>query len=215
MSFITEFALRNSRLVIILIFVVFFGGIYVFLSYPKQEDPSIVIREAVVTAAFPGMSTQRVEDLITRKLEEKIREIPQVKEIKSDSKIGISILHVIVKDQYKDLVPIWQDLRNKMNDIRSELPNGTIGPIVNDEFGSITRSRTYDGVSPVLVRLQATPEFTVLKMPAPTLPAKTTAVLLGLMATQSISCRVMPVLTADQFAPPSVVLNTPASSVDA
>jgi multidrug efflux pump subunit AcrB len=135
MSGITGFSLNTTRVTISVLLFIAVAGVLIYLDYPKQEDPSIVIREAVVTATFPGMSPQRVEDLITRKLEETIREIPEVKEIKSDSKTGASIIHVIVKDQFTDLEPIWQDLRNKMDDVRPELPAGTQGPYVDDEFG--------------------------------------------------------------------------------
>lgn len=135
MTGITEFSLNTSRVTILFLLLVFVTGLYAYLDYPKQEDPSITIREAVVTASFPGMSTGRVEDLITRKLEEKIREIGEVDYIKSDSKTGISILHVVVKDEITDLEPVWGDLRDKMDDVKSELPDGTIGPLVNDEFG--------------------------------------------------------------------------------
>ena len=106
MSGITGFSLNTTRVTISVLLFIAVAGVLIYLDYPKQEDPSIVIREAVVTAAFPGMSPQRVEDLITRKLEETIREIPEVKEIKSDSKTGASIIHVIVKDQFTDLKPI-------------------------------------------------------------------------------------------------------------
>jgi len=132
---ITRFSLNNSRLTILFLLLVVFTGVFVYLDYPKQEDPSIVIREAVVMASFPGMSPERVEDLITRKLEEKIREIGEVDEITSDSKTGISLIHVIIKDQFADLQPIWQDLRNKMVDVTPELPKGTQGPFIDDEFG--------------------------------------------------------------------------------
>ena len=132
---ITRFSLNNSRLTILFLLLVVFTGVFVYLDYPKQEDPSIVIREAVVMASFPGMSPERVEDLITRKLEEKIREIGEVNEITSDSKTGISLIHVIIKDQFADLQPIWQDLRNKMVDVTPELPKGTQGPFIDDEFG--------------------------------------------------------------------------------
>lgn len=135
MSGITEFALNNSRFTILALIAVIVTGIFAFLDYPKREDPSIVIREAVVTAAFPGMSPERVENLITRKLEEKIREMPEVDEILSDSTTGSSVVHVRLKDAYTDLEPIWQDLRNKMGDIKPELPEGTLGPVVNSEFG--------------------------------------------------------------------------------
>ena len=135
MSGITEFSLNNSRFTILVLVAVIATGILAFLDYPKREDPSIVIREAVVTAAFPGMSPERVENLITRKLEEKIREMPEVDEILSDSTTGSSVVHVRLKDPYTDLEPIWQDLRNKMGDIKPELPEGTLGPFVNSEFG--------------------------------------------------------------------------------
>jgi multidrug efflux pump subunit AcrB len=135
MSGITDFSLNTSRVTVLFLLFIAVAGVVIYLDYPKQEDPSIVIREAVVSAAFPGMPPQRVEDLITRKLEETIREIPEVKEIKSDSKTGASIIHVIVKDQFSDLEPIWQDLRNKMDDVRPDMPAGTQGPFVNDEFG--------------------------------------------------------------------------------
>ncbi len=135
MPSITQFSLDTSRLSIMFLVGIAALGIYRFLDYPKQEDPSIVIREAVVTATFPGMSTPRVEDLITRKLEEKIREIGEVDEIETDSKTGMSIVHVVVKDEVKDIEPVWQDLRNKMDDIAPDLPLGTQSPFVNDEFG--------------------------------------------------------------------------------
>lgn len=135
MPSITEFALRNSRLTILSVLFVIVGGVLTFLNYPSREDPSIVIRNAQVTTRFPGMSTERVEDLITRKLEEKIREIPEVRHITSDSKTGVSLITVTLRDDVKALGPVWQDLRDKMSDAASTLPSGTIGPSVNDQVG--------------------------------------------------------------------------------
>ena len=42
-----------------------------------------------------------------------------------------------MRDEYTDMTPIWADLRNKMEDAGSELPQGTIGPIVNDDQGNV------------------------------------------------------------------------------
>ena len=128
MALITEFALRNSRLTILAVLFFMLGGTLTFLNYPSREDPSIVIRQAQVSARFPGMATLRVEQLITRKLEEKIREIPQVKHIVSDSKTGASLISVTLRDDVVELAPVWQDLRDKMSDVAASLPGGTIGP---------------------------------------------------------------------------------------
>ena len=135
MALITEFALRNSRLTILAVLFFVLGGTLTFLNYPSREDPSIVIRQAQVSARFPGMATLRVEQLITRKLEEKIREIPEVKHIVSDSKTGVALISVTLRDEIVDLGPVWQDLRDKMSDVVGSLPSGTIGPTVNDQVG--------------------------------------------------------------------------------
>ncbi|MDH3232140.1 MAG: efflux RND transporter permease subunit, partial [Alphaproteobacteria bacterium] len=134
---ITGFALDRTRMAIILVAGILLGGAFTFLSYPSAEDPTITIRTAQVTARYPGMSARRVEDLITRKLEERIREIPEVDTIKSTSKAGVSIITVEVFDRYFDLQPIWQNLRNKMENVKSELPEGTRGPSVNDDYGLV------------------------------------------------------------------------------
>ena len=135
MTGITSFALEKNRVTVLFLLLMAVAGFFAYLTYPKQEDPSIQIREAVVWAHFPGMAPRRVEDLITRKLEEQIRLLGDVDYIKSDSKRGMSFMHVIARDEVPVLKTVWRDLRDKLNDIAPSLPKGTIGPFVNDEFG--------------------------------------------------------------------------------
>ena len=138
MKGITSFALNNSRTVVMTLLLVVVGGISAFLNLPKLEDPFITIREAVVAARYPGMPVTQVERLITRPIEEKIRSIGEVDKIKdSTSKYGESVIHVTIKDEVpaEQLPATWKLLRNRMNDVKPELPEGTIGPMVNDTFG--------------------------------------------------------------------------------
>ncbi len=155
---VTGFALDKSRLTIAAILLIILAGIGQFLTFPRQEDPAIVIREAVVAAYFPGMAPEQMEDLVTRRIEEQIRTMPEIDEITSDTKTGITVIHAETRDQYDDLEEIWKRLRNKMEDIRGELPEGTIGPFVNDEFG-LTAVATValwsDGFSMAEMRLVA------------------------------------------------------------
>ena len=134
---LTGFALNNARLVSLVVIILTLAGVFNYLNFPSKEDPETTIREAVVSAVYPGMSPRRIENLITRKLEKKIRLIPEVKHIKSSSKTGMSIIHVQVYERFYEMKPIWQNLRNKMKDVISDLPDGTIGPFVNDEFGDV------------------------------------------------------------------------------
>jgi len=108
------------------------------LSLPKLEDPLITIREALVAAKYPGMPVEQVERLITRPIEEKIRSMGEVDKIKdSTSKVGECLIHVTIKDEVpsEQLPATWKLLRNRMADVKPELPEGTIGPMVDDTFG--------------------------------------------------------------------------------
>jgi multidrug efflux pump subunit AcrB len=138
MKGITGFALNNSRTVIMTILLVIVGGLYAFINLPKLEDPFITIREAVVAAKYPGMPVEQVERLIARPIEEKIRSMGEVDKIKdSTSKVGECLIHVTIKDEVpaEQLPATWKLLRNRMSDVKPELPEGTIGPMVDDTFG--------------------------------------------------------------------------------
>ena len=65
---ITRFGLDAPRITLVFIIAIILAGLGQFLTFPRQEDPPIVIREVVVSAAFPGMKAEDVEELITRSI---------------------------------------------------------------------------------------------------------------------------------------------------
>lgn len=147
---LTALAFNYKKPVLLVVALMMLNGIFAYFTLPAQEDPTITIREAIVSTQFPGMAPDRVEQLITRKLEEEIRKIPEVKEIKSSSSTGLSTIHVKIYDRYFNLDEIWQDLRNKVDNAQTKLPKGTRPSFVNDEFGDvsvITLALTADGFS--------------------------------------------------------------------
>ncbi|MEW6995158.1 efflux RND transporter permease subunit [Colwelliaceae bacterium MEBiC 14330] len=135
---ITQLAFNYRKSVFLILAVLLVNGFFAYFTLPAQEDPTITIREAIVSTSFPGMAPDRVEYLITKKLEEEIRKIPEVKEIKSSSATGVSIIHVKVYDRYFNLDDIWQNLRNKVAAAHNNMPAGTHMPFVNDEFGDVS-----------------------------------------------------------------------------
>ncbi len=138
MRFAAEQSIRSSRVTIFAILALALAGIASFDAMPSQEDPEITIRSAQVRASYPGMAPERVEQLITEPLEETIKQLTEVKEIHSSSLNGSSRITVTVHDRYTDLAPIWQDLRTKLEDAASKLPDGTLGPFVNDDYGRVS-----------------------------------------------------------------------------
>ncbi len=117
--------------------VILLAGFQSYLNMPRAYDPGFVIRAAQVVTYFPGASPERVELLVSDKIEKVVQEIPELDFVTSESRTGVSIIMVNIKESYKNMRPIWDNLRRKIDDVRGELPDGTIGPEVNDEFGDI------------------------------------------------------------------------------
>jgi multidrug efflux pump subunit AcrB len=137
---LTGFALRNQPLVLIIVAALAASSLSVLDDFPSQEDPPITVREAVVTTFVPGMEADDIELLVTRTIEQALAEIPERDYIYSWSRHGRSEVRIKVLDRYEeeDLDIIWQDVRNKVIDKTPSLPEGAIGPFVNDDFGDVT-----------------------------------------------------------------------------
>lgn len=132
-----HFTITHVRFSILLIIAVLVTGLVVFATQPRQEDPEITLRGAQIITKYPGMSPERIEKLITRPIEDKIKEISEIKDIESISMTGLSIVTPEAHPNYYDMQPIWEDLRNKMDDLQPSLPEGTQGPFVNDDYGRV------------------------------------------------------------------------------
>lgn len=137
MSYLTHFALVQWRLTVALMALVIFGGVVTYQHQPSQEDPEITIRTAVVSAQFPGLPARRVEQLLAKPIEEAVRQIPEVKTVESASQTGIATVKVSLWANVQDVKKVWTDLRNKVTDLSPTLPDGTIGPFVNDDYGRV------------------------------------------------------------------------------
>ncbi len=134
---ITRLALDNDRLTLVIVLTIVATGIVTFLKMPRAYDPGYIVRAAQVITYFPGASPERVEQLVSSKLEESIKQIPEVDFINSESRTGVSIVTVNVKDSFDKMRPIWDNLRRKMESVTGDLPQGVNGPYVNDEFGDV------------------------------------------------------------------------------
>ncbi|MEM9369697.1 MAG: efflux RND transporter permease subunit [Pseudomonadota bacterium] len=152
MDFITRFGLEKTRFTAFMMLLILAMGISAYLGIPKREDPEITIRTAVVNATFDGMSPERVENLIAIPIERKIREIGEVEDIETIITSGEVLIYISLYDQVyePDISSAWEDLRNKMDDVVPDLPDGTVGPFVNTDYGDVsiaTVAITGDGFS--------------------------------------------------------------------
>ncbi len=123
----------------LLIIICFIGGMVALGEIGRLEDPSFTIKEARVVTAFPGASAEQVEREVTEPLEIAMQQMPQVKQVKSVSKPGVSEISVEMKSNFDgDQLPqIWDELRKRMSDMQNSLPTGVRPIQVFDDFGDI------------------------------------------------------------------------------
>jgi len=134
---ITEAAIRYNRVTIMALVALVGAGLAAFYTLPRAEDPGFVVKTALVTTYLPGASPERMELLVSDKIEKVVQEIPELDFVRSDSRTGVSLVFVNILPEYKVMRPIWDDLRRKVERVQTELPSGVVGPFVDDEFGDV------------------------------------------------------------------------------
>ena len=134
---LTRAAIEKSRVTAILLLGLAIGGQSAYRGLSRADDPGFIVRHAQVVTGLPGASPDRIEHLITDVIEAAIQEIPEVEFIESTSKTGGSIVLVKARDEYDDMRSIWDNLRRKVGRVVPDLPDGIIGPSINDEFGDV------------------------------------------------------------------------------
>ncbi|MDJ0713263.1 MAG: efflux RND transporter permease subunit [Prochloraceae cyanobacterium] len=115
---------RNSRLLLLTVILILVWGLSAFFTLPRLEDVELGPRLGIVRVLLPGADAERVEALVSEKIESSISNIEEIKTIESRSRAGISIIQIQLLDRVTanetDLV--WSRIRDKIDDVRSELP---------------------------------------------------------------------------------------------
>ncbi len=124
---------RNRRLLILTVILVVASGAISLMRLPRQEDPTLTPRFGLVLTAYPGATAERVEALVTEKIERELREVEEIKELASTSRAGFSVINVELKDTIDDVDPVWSRVRDRLGDVQAELPTGTSEPELRDK----------------------------------------------------------------------------------
>jgi multidrug efflux pump len=157
---LTEWALNHKQLVYFFVAMIFIMGIFSYQRLGRMEDPDFVIRQMIVSVSWPGATARQVEEQVTDKIEKKLQDTPGIDYLKSYSQPGKAVIYVTLKDTVneKDVRPTWLEVRNMVNDSKSTLPQGIVGPSFNDRFDDVfgcIYALTSDGYSYEEMREQA------------------------------------------------------------
>ncbi|MEL6580681.1 MAG: efflux RND transporter permease subunit [Cyanobacteria bacterium J06621_12] len=149
---------RNVRLLILAFILITAWGLSSFQALPRQEDPEMVSRVAVVKTAFPGASAERVEALVTEVLEGEIAEIEEIKTLESDSRVGFSTVTVELVDSVKNAQPIWSKVRDEMDDAYASFPPGARVPELDE-----AKTKAYTAIASITWNQPNEPNYPVLR----------------------------------------------------
>jgi multidrug efflux pump subunit AcrB len=119
---------RNRQLLILTLVLVIVWGLSAFLTLPRMEDPEITQRFARITTFLPGATPERVETLVTEKLEDRLFELEEIDSITSTSGTGVSVIAVELKEAIRDVDPVWAKVRSKVDDAVPDLPADATEP---------------------------------------------------------------------------------------
>jgi multidrug efflux pump len=128
---ITNTAIDYRTTVLVLTLVLTMGGIYSYITIPKEANPSIEVPNIVVTTIYPGASPDDVESLITQKIEKEVQSINGIKAIRSTSTEGVSSI-VVEFEPDISIDDAFAKVRDKVDVAKSELPSDVDEPMVSE-----------------------------------------------------------------------------------
>ncbi|MAZ04706.1 MAG: multidrug transporter AcrB, partial [Sneathiella sp.] len=131
---------ENRHIAWVLLIAVFMWGIYGYLSMPKAKDPAIQVRVASVVTSWPGADATKIEQLLTRPIEEQIAlsstlhpVSPTKFAVKSLTLPNLSIVQIQLEETLTDTKSAFNEIDLNLKAL--DLPEGA-GPIqFNDGFG--------------------------------------------------------------------------------
>ena len=123
--------IRKPRLLIMLLALLFVGGASSYMVLPRMEDPVLSSRVATIATLYPVADAEQVENLVTDRIEKAIREVEEIKEIRSQSRSGTSLITIELRDDVYKPASVWSKIRGNVEDSIGSLPPDASRPQVD------------------------------------------------------------------------------------
>jgi multidrug efflux pump subunit AcrB len=124
---ITDISVDNRTSVLILVAIIIIMGVSSYISLPREASPDVQIPLIIVSTPYFGVSPEDIESLITQPIEKELNAITEIKEIRSSSFEGYSLVQAEFDSGF-DIDEALQKVRDKVNKAESELPDDVEKP---------------------------------------------------------------------------------------
>ncbi|WP_420382174.1 efflux RND transporter permease subunit [Novosphingobium sp.] len=137
---LSALAVRERSVTLFLIIAITLAGLYAFLSLGRAEDPTFTIKSMTFVTAWPGATAQEMQDQVTEPLEKRMQELKWYDRTETFTRPGLSFTTVTLKDPTPpaEVAEEFYQARKKLGDEAQKLPQGVVGPLINDEYGDVT-----------------------------------------------------------------------------
>ncbi|WP_119390822.1 efflux RND transporter permease subunit [Taklimakanibacter lacteus] len=136
---LSDWSLRHRSLIWYFMLVATVAGIFSYFNLGRAEDPDFTIKTMIIQARWPGATVEDMTGQVADRIEKKLEELDSFDYAKSLNMPGMTTIFVNLKQTTKarDIPAIWARIRNMIGDIKSQFPEGVVGPTFNDSFGDV------------------------------------------------------------------------------
>lgn len=137
---LSALAVRERSITLFLIVLVTIAGIYAFFGLGRAEDPPFTVKQMTVIAVWPGATAQEMQDQVAEPLEKRLQELKWYDRTETYTRPGMAFITLSLQDKTPpaEVQEAFYQARKKLGDESLNLPAGTIGPMINDEFADVT-----------------------------------------------------------------------------
>jgi len=136
---LSALAVRERAVTLFLLIISLAAGLYAFASMGRAEDPDFTVRVMMVSALWPGATPEEMQESVVDTLEKRIQEVDDLYRIETTIRPGRADLQVEFEDDTPSeaMAERFYQVRRRMQDAAPRLPEGVVGPLINEDFGDV------------------------------------------------------------------------------
>jgi multidrug efflux pump subunit AcrB len=137
---LSALAVRERAITLFFIIASALTGIYAYFQLGRAEDPSFTVKTLTVTSVWPGATAEEMQNLVAEPLEKRLQELRWYDRVETVTRPGLALMTLQLSDKTppKDVPEQFYQARKKLGDESRKLPQGAIGPFVNDEYSDVS-----------------------------------------------------------------------------
>ncbi|MDQ1769350.1 CusA/CzcA family heavy metal efflux RND transporter [Labilibaculum sp. A4] len=120
---IISFSIKNKALIWLMTIGLIIGGIYSMNKVPLDAVPDITNNQVLVITTAPNLGTEDIEQFVTYQVELAVANLPDVTEIRSVSRFGLSVVTIVFKESAGTYLP-RQLVSEALAEVKEKIPEG-------------------------------------------------------------------------------------------